>query len=127
MAHEIDADFIALPLRSLTDAALTRAAQLGAEHADLRVMRTRQLVGSTRDGRVENSGSDEALAMAVRVVHDGSWGFAASDVLTPDEAVRLADRAVALARVSRPMSTTPVVLAPEQVFGSVDSPARWIW
>ena len=126
MAHAIDDDFIALPLRTLTDAALARAAQLGAEHADLRVMRTRQLVGSTRDGRIENSGSDEALAMAVRVVHDGSWGFAASDVLTAEEAVRLADRAVALARVSRPMATTPVVLAPEQVCGSVDSPARWV-
>jgi len=126
VSHDIDEDFLALPLRILTDAALSRAAALGAEHADVRVMRTRRLMTSVRDAKVENNGTDEALAFAVRVVHDGSWGFAASDVLTADEAARLAERAVALAQVSRPLATSPVTLASNAVQGSHDAPARWV-
>ena len=125
MTHDIDDDFVALPLRALTDAGLSTAQRLGCEHADVRVMRTRQRVATTRDGRVENTGADEALALAVRVVHGGAWGFAASDDLTPETAVRLAERAVALAEVSRPLATSPIVLAPTPRQGTVDSPARW--
>jgi TldD protein len=48
-------------------------------------------------------------------VVDGCWGFAASDRIDADTARLLADRAVALARISAPLSTTRVELAPEPV------------
>jgi TldD protein len=38
----IDPDFLALPLRAVADAALGRARELGAEHADVRIERTTQ-------------------------------------------------------------------------------------
>ncbi len=41
MARTVDADFRALPLQALADAALQRARDLGVEHADLRVERGR--------------------------------------------------------------------------------------
>ena len=126
VAPDIDEDFLALPLRTLTDAALAIADVQGCEHADVRVMRTRQRVASTRDGRVENTGADEALAMAVRVVHRGAWGFAATDHLTPESAARLAERAIELAEVSAPMATSPIVLASTPQVGTVDRPERWV-
>ncbi len=113
MTHGIDQEFLDLPLRALAGAALARCQELGAEHADVRVVRNRGQVLRLRDGRPESSSDGEDVGLAVRVVHDGSWGFAASIDLTVDEVVRLAGQAVAMARLSRPLSTERVELAPE--------------
>ena len=119
MPAEIDAAFTDLPLRRLADAALSRARELGAEHADLRVERVRDQGISLRDARLDGSSDREDVGLAVRVVHDGTWGFASDVVLTPEAAERLAERAVEVARVSRPLSTERVVLAPEPAHGDV--------
>ena len=39
MSHQIDEAFLALPMRALADAALTRAQELGVDHADFRLER----------------------------------------------------------------------------------------
>src|SRR3954452_20683730 len=91
--------FLALPLSALTDAALTRAVDLGCEHADIRVERIRSQTISLRDSRQEACADAEDLGLAVRVVYDGTWAFAAGVVLTAAEAVRLAEEAVAVAKV----------------------------
>ena len=44
---------------------------------------------------------DDDRGLAVRVVVDGCWGFAASDRIDVDTARLLAERAVALARTAR--------------------------
>lgn len=112
---ELDPTFTALPLQALADAALSRASDLGAAHADVRVMRTRSLHRVLRDARLESSSDTAELGLSVRVVHEGSWGFASGVTLTPEEAVVLADRAVAMAQVARPLVSRPVELAPEPV------------
>ena len=55
-------------------------------------------------------------------MHDGVWGFAAGITLTADAAARLAERAVATARVSRPLTPDPVELADEPVHAD----ATWV-
>lgn len=70
----MDETFTALPLRALADAALTRASELGCQHADVRIERTRQATRSFRDRELETSSDDESLGLSVRVVHDGVWG-----------------------------------------------------
>jgi TldD protein len=114
--RSVDASFLALPLSALADAALTRAVDLGCEHADLRVERIRTQTIRLRDARLEALNDGEDLGLAVRVVHDGTWGFAAGVVLTAAEAVRLAEDAVAVAQVSAAMNTDRVELAPEPVY-----------
>src|SRR4051795_7305007 len=114
--RDVDESFLALPLSALTEAALTRAVDLGCEHADLRVERIRTQAISLRDARLEALTDGEDLGLAVRVVHEGTWGFAAGVVLTAAEAVRLAEEAVAVARVSAAMNTDRVELAPEPVY-----------
>jgi len=116
VSHAIDSEFGDLGLQKLSDAALARCVQLGVEHADVRVERTRSQHLRLRDGRPEGSSDGEDTAFAVRVVHDGTWGFAASVDLNTDEAVRVAEQAVAMARLSRPLSTERVELAPEPVY-----------
>ncbi|HTZ44407.1 MAG TPA: TldD/PmbA family protein [Jatrophihabitans sp.] len=111
----LDASFTALPLTLLADAALGRARELGAEHADFRLERIRTGAISLRDGQLESVADDLDFGLAVRVVHDGAWGFASGTERTPRAAARLAEQAVATARVSRVLSSEPVRLAAEPV------------
>jgi TldD protein len=110
---DIDADFLALPLRGPADAALQRARDLGAEHADFRLERVRGQRLSLVDGVVETAADTDTLGFAVRVVHNGVWGFAAGTDLTPDAAAAVAEQAVQVARVAAAVTTERVELAPE--------------
>ena len=65
----MDESFLALPLSALTDAALTRALDLGCEHADLRVERIRTQTIRLRDARLEALADGQDLGLAVRVVY----------------------------------------------------------
>ncbi|HEV7871512.1 MAG TPA: TldD/PmbA family protein [Modestobacter sp.] len=114
--RSIDESFLALPLSALAEAALARAVDLGCEHADLRVERIRTQSIRLRDARLEALSDGEDLGLAVRVVYEGTWGFASGVVLTAAEAVRLAEEAVAVAQVSAAMNTDRVALAPEPVY-----------
>jgi TldD protein len=115
VTRSIDADFLSLPLDACADAALTRARELGAEHAQLRIVSLRSLSLRLRDARLDGSLQDDDRGLSVRVVVDGCWGFASSDVVTADAARLVAERAVALARVSAPLTTRRVELAAEPV------------
>jgi TldD protein len=121
-SRDIDPSFLDLPLRELADAALTRARELGATAADLRVERSRSQHLRLRDGSLEGRLDDEDTGFAVRVVHEGTWGFAAGVDLTPDSARHVAEQAVAIARASRPVNREPVELADEPVYAD----ARWV-
>ena len=114
-ARRVDEDFRALPLHELADAALQRARDAGAGHADLRVQRMRRASTMLRDGRLSSATDGLESGLAVRVLLDGVWGFAASDQLTPESAAATADAAIAVARVSRPLVRERVMLADEPV------------
>ena len=116
---EIDPEFLALPTRRLADAALSRARELGVQHADFRLERIRGQDLMLRDGRVDSASGGVTQGFAVRVVHEGTWGFAAGVDLTPDTAVRVAEEAVEVATVSRPVNSDPVELADEPVYADV--------
>ena len=117
---EIAPDFRSQPFDLLTDAALSRACALGASHADFRLERIRVGSISLRDGTLESSGDHEDLGIAVRVVHNGAWGFASGIDRTPQAAALLAEQAVATAKLSRVLSTNPVELAAEAVHRDVE-------
>jgi TldD protein len=116
---EIDPAFLRLPMRRLADAALDRARELGAGHADFRLERIRTQDLSLHDGKLDSARDGEDLGFAVRVVHDGTWGFAAGVDLTPEAAVRVAEQAVEVAKVSRAINSEPVELADEPVHADV--------
>ncbi|WP_431898088.1 TldD/PmbA family protein [Nonomuraea sp. bgisy101] len=117
--RQIDADFLALPLRQLADAALQRARDLGASHADFRLERVRAESLSLYDARLEGAVDADDLGYAVRVVKNGTWGFAAGLILTPEAAADVAAQAVKVAEVSAPINREPIELAPEPVHGEV--------
>ncbi|MEV0358544.1 TldD/PmbA family protein [Nocardia sp. NPDC050697] len=114
--HEVDAEFLALPLRLLADAALGAARAAGAEHADLRVHRLVTQSIRLRDGRVEAITDGTELGFAVRVIVDGTWGFASHAVLTAETAAEVARRAVTVATALRALNRERVELADEPVY-----------
>ena len=116
---ELDAEFLALPLVEVRGAALDRARALGCEHAEVRIERIRSQVVSLRDGRLETSADDLELGIGLRVVHEGSLGFAATVELGADAAAELADQAVATARATAPVFSERVELTDEASHGEV--------
>ena len=119
MTSEIDPELLALPLRESASAALQAALDAGASHADVRIERLRGQDLTLRNGRLERLNDAVTVGLAVRVVHDGTWGFTSSPDVSVDEAVRLARGAVEVARTSRPLNSEPVELADEPVYDDV--------
>ncbi|WP_183097702.1 TldD/PmbA family protein [Nocardioides pelophilus] len=115
----VDPVFLALPYRRLGEIALARAAELGADHADFRFERIRSQRILVRDGALQGAADAATVGFAVRVIHGGAWGFAAGVILSDDEARRVSETAVSVARVAAAMTTTPVELAPEPVHDDV--------
>jgi TldD protein len=118
-AGRIDPEFTAYPLRALAATALERAADLGAGHADFRAERVLRQQIVLSDGNLETLSDSDALGLAVRVVVDGTWGFAATVDMTEDAAARAAAEAVEVARVAAAINSERIELAAEPPHGDV--------
>ncbi|MCV7382572.1 TldD/PmbA family protein [Mycolicibacter longobardus] len=118
----IDAEFLALPRHELADAALSAARAAGAEHADLRIHRIATEVIRLRDGELETAVVNRELGFAVRVVVDGTWGFASHAELAPGVAADTARRAVQVAKTLAALNAEHVELAAEPVYRD----ATWV-
>ena len=117
--HEVDPDFLALPRHDLAEAALSAAQAAGASYADLRIHRISTEVVHMRDGELESAGVAREIGVAVRVIVDGTWGFASNAELSPRVAADTARRAVAVARALAPLNTERIELAPEPAYTDV--------
>ncbi len=115
----IDEAFLALPLRALSAAALQRSRDLGATYAAFRFETVRSQSVRLRDRVPEGVNDSQDMGYSVRVVVDGTWGFASDIDRTPEGAARTAQRAVEMARVAAPVNREPVVLADEPSHGDV--------
>jgi TldD protein len=89
----LDADLVS----QLRAAALQRASELGAQEASVRVEEIRSQLLMLRDGKLETSVDDTNVGFGVRVVHDGSVGFAASVDLRADASAQVAEQAFDIA------------------------------
>ncbi len=112
---DLDPSLLALPLREAAAAAIQAGQDAGASHVDVRVERLHEQDLVVRSGRLEHEGDAVQVGLAVRLVLDGTWGFAAGPDVNVDVAVALARSAADVARASRPLNTEPVELAPEPV------------
>ncbi len=115
-AKTIDADFLALPLQAVSDAAISTAKSLGASHVDIRVERVRTGVLSLRNTNPESQSDNTVSGIGVRVIVNGAWGFASAPEISVDSAKKLAQSAVALAQISKPLTTEKIALAPEPIY-----------
>jgi TldD protein len=106
-----------LPIADVRSASLERAAQLGCRHAEVRIERIRSQFVALRDGVVETTVDDTEIGVGLRVVRNGSIGFAATVEVHPHAAAQLAEGAVRLADETAAALGTPVELADEPPHG----------
>ncbi len=112
-------------LEELADAALRRAKQLGCSYADIRINRYRNRSISLRTSPDRAAGAasgkvnhvpgvfeTETFGFGVRVLHTGTWGFAASPIVKKEEVARVTAQAAAIAKANAALKQRPVVLAP---------------
>lgn len=99
-------------MKDFTEKALDRVRELGASYGDVRVVRRAGESVEVKNGKVEALTSQTNEGFGIRVVADGSWGFASSLNITPDEIESVAERAVRIARASATVDHKPVQLSP---------------
>ncbi len=105
--------------KRLADGALTAARSAGASYADVRIGRYRNQFLTAREGTIQGLTDTESYGSGVRVLVGGTWGFAATNDVTPDGLARAAAQAAATARANARLQTEPVRLAAEPGRGEV--------
>jgi TldD protein len=105
--------------KKLADVALNAAKSKGATYTDVRIGRYLNQFVVTREDKVENIVNTESYGVGIRVIANGSWGFAATDALTNDSIAKAAELAVAIAKENARLLTEPVQLAPQKGYGEV--------
>jgi TldD protein len=107
------------------EAALARATALGAAYADIRVSRYRRESISTRERQVQSVSRSSSFGMGLRVLLNGTWGFASTNRVDPAAAREIADQAIAIARANALLTTRKVVLAnADKVVTSWNNPIK---
>ena len=97
--------------KALADAALNAAKSRGASYADVRIGRYLNQFINGRETKIQGVTNTESFGAGVRVIADGTWGFAATQDVTPDGMAR------AVAEGSRDLAIGPFV-RPARAAGS---------
>ncbi|RZK33620.1 MAG: TldD/PmbA family protein, partial [Hymenobacter sp.] len=105
--------------KRLADVALTAARAAGATYADVRIQRTLNQGIFTREKQVQNIASTESYGVGVRVIANGTWGFAATNQVTDAGIAKAAQQAVAIAKANSKVQKEPVQLAAQKGYGEV--------
>ena len=100
--------------------ALGAARDAGASYTDVRIGRYRRQQLSARERQIQAVSDNESYGVGVRVLVQGSWGFAATSELSKAGVVRAAREAVVMAKAARSVQRKPVELAPVK-------PVRGTW
>ena len=94
----------------LADQALDLAKRAGALYADVRIGRMEDEYLGTREKRLEELNTRLSVGIGIRVLLDGSWGFAASALVDEAEVKTVLGRAVENAKAARLLQANPIVL-----------------
>jgi len=94
----------------LADMALDLARRAGATYSDLRICRYVWQEINTRDGRLENNQTGVSVGFGLRILIDGSWGFAGDDAVDETSVQSAAQAAAENASAMRRLGMTPVLL-----------------
>jgi TldD protein len=103
--------------KALANAALQAARSKGASYADVRIARYLQQAIATRENKVQGISNNESYGIGIRVIVNGTWGFAATNNVTKEGIAKCAAQAVAIARANARLQREPVRLAPQKSLG----------
>ncbi|MBP8067875.1 MAG: TldD/PmbA family protein, partial [Pedobacter sp.] len=105
--------------KELADVALNAAKSKGASYTDVRIGRYLNQFVATRDKPVQGVANTESFGVGIRVIANGCWGFAATNIVTKESIAKTAEEAVAVAKANAKIQGEAVQLAPQKGFGEV--------
>ena len=105
--------------KRMADVALNTAKSMGATYADARIGRYLNQYVFTREDKVQNVVNTESFGIGIRVIANGTWGFASTNNVTEDGIKKATEQAVAIAKANSKFQKEPVVLAPVSGQGEV--------
>ena len=114
-SRALDTFYNAADVKELMAAALAAAKAAGATYADVRCSRQRQNFVFTREQQIQQVVDTDTIGLGVRALVAGTWGFAATRILTTDGVAAAAREAVAIAKASRVARDRPVEWLPSPV------------
>jgi TldD protein len=96
----------------LVEQALNSAKDKGASYADIRIEEIEEENLSVKSGAVELIEKSTDFGFGIRVIANGSWGFAASADLSPESIEKTSRLAVEVAKASSKVKNKDMVLSP---------------
>ena len=105
--------------KELADVVLNTAKSKGASYADVRIARYLRQYINTRERSVENIANTESYGIGIRVIANGSWGFAATNSMDKNSIIKATEAAISIAKVNARLLSEPVQLAPQKGYGEV--------
>lgn len=105
-----------IDIRQFCDRILELAKNLGADYADVRVVRSDNEYTLVRTGRVEELTRDSSYGFGVRVLVEGSWGFSSSPQVSHENGDSVVKEAISIARASSMVQRHKTTLAPVDVY-----------
>lgn len=107
--------FIALDesdFKRLADTSIFLANKNSASYSDIRVCKYRNQSINTSEERIQNISDSENLGFGVRVLINGSWGFASSSLVNENEVIKVTNLACEIAKANSVLQKFPVELVP---------------
>lgn len=105
--------------KQFADIALNAARSAGATYTDVRIGRYLNQFINTREAKVQNIVNLESFGVGVRVIVNGTWGFASTNQVNPEGIKKATERAVAIAKANSKFQKEPVQLAATPSYGEV--------
>lgn len=105
--------------KELADAGLNAATKMGATYADVRVGRYLNQYLFSREDKVQNVENTESFGCGIRVIANGTWGFAATNDVSTDGIAKAAQQAVAIAKANSRIQEEEVQMVPVKSHGEV--------
>ncbi len=84
------------------------------DYADARLITTRSERLKVKNGSVDSISDTTSRGFGIRVIVDGCWGFSSSSTLSEDEAARVAQEAIEIARATRLLKKWDIDLSEEE-------------
>ena len=102
--------------RRMADTAIFTAKNNGASYADIRICKNRNQMVSTSEDRVDSISDSDDIGFGVRVLINGTWGFASSAFVNEPEVVKVTLLACEISKANSILQKIPVELSVTQSY-----------
>lgn len=98
--------------QDIADKIIAYAKTKGATYCDVRISHYLSQTVSANNNTVTGISDSDSFGIGIRVIKDGTWGFAATRNVTEEAAMRACDEAIGIATANAKLQSSPLDLAP---------------